>query len=98
MLLHYPELGNGIRAVSSKPVSKGQSFAEKKQPNNKKPKTGPATLCGCADPGLKVPVPSAHLFFSFSAELLGTAVLSAFSIPAQRSTTSQHVTCPLHSM
>lgn len=30
MLLHYPKLNNGVRAVSSKPVSKGQSFVGKK--------------------------------------------------------------------
>lgn len=30
MLLHYPKLINGVRAVSSKPVSKGQSFVGKK--------------------------------------------------------------------
>lgn len=71
MLLHYPELNNGIRAVSSKPVSKGQSSVEKKQ-------TGLATLCGCADPGLKMLLPLAHLMLSFSAELLGAVMLSAF--------------------
>lgn len=71
MLLHYPELNNSIRAVSSKSASKGQSFVEKKNKTKKTQLTGPATLCGCADPGLKMLVPSAHLIFSFSGELLG---------------------------